>query len=238
MVTATGTATSGAGYSVGIGGGYGESMGRGGSVTLSGGTVTIRGDIRALAADDIRLPATPYVWEKSASYDGNGKTTGTYPGTAFSNSDSPRHVKILEPDFAPFTTPPMIAAGDTHTVALKSDGTVWSWGYNASGQLGDGRTIRQVEPVQVTGLTSVTAIAAGFGHSVALRSDGTVWVWGDNSSGQLGDGTERDRSTPVPVMASGSVPLDDVIAIEASGYYSVALKSDGTVWCWGGQLSR
>ena len=79
-----------------------------------------------------------------------------------------------------------VAAGASHTIALKSDGTVWAWGYNGYGQLGDGTMADRYAPVQVSGLSGVTAIAGGWFYTVALKSDGTVWAWGDNSSGQLG----------------------------------------------------
>ena len=93
-----------------------------------------------------------------------------------------------------------IAGGGLHTIALKSDGTVWAWGYNYFGQLGDGTTTtKRGTPVQVSSLSDVIAIAGGAHYTIALKSDGMVWTWGDNSSGQLGEGTYEDRSTPVQV---------------------------------------
>jgi alpha-tubulin suppressor-like RCC1 family protein len=80
-----------------------------------------------------------------------------------------------------------IAAGYSHSLALKADGTVMAWGYNSSGQLGDGTTMQRLSPVAVPGLTAVVAIAAANRHALALKFDGTVMAWGDNSSGQLGD---------------------------------------------------
>ena len=131
----------------------------------------------------------------------------------------------------------MIAAGNSHTVALKSDGTVWSWGWNQYGQLGDGTTNSRNTPVQVSGLDNVLAIAAGFYHTVALKSDGTVWSWGWNQYGQLGDGTTNNRNTPVQVSG-----LTNVLAIAAGHWHTVALKNDGSVWVWGdngnGQLGN
>ena len=103
---------------------------------------------------------------------------------------------------------PQIAAGGLHTVALKSDGTVWAWGYNGYGQLGDGTTTNRLTPVQVSSLSGVTAIAAGVYHTLALKSDGTVWAWGYNGDGRLGDGTTTNRTTPVQVSSlSGRLPL-------------------------------
>lgn len=93
-----------------------------------------------------------------------------------------------------------VAAGPQHNLALRSDGTVWAWGSNQSGQLGDGTTIARPTPVQVTGLADVVAVAAGQYYSLALKSDGTVWAWGQNHDGLLGDGTTTDRLRPVQVL--------------------------------------
>ena len=120
------------------------------------------------------------------------------------------------------------AVGGNHTVAVKSDGTVWAWGYNSTGQLGDKTTTDQWQPVQVTGLSGVVAVAAGIAHTVAVESDGTVWAWGNNENGQLGDETTTDRWLPVQVAG-----LSGVTAVAAGDWHSVALKSDGTVWAWG-----
>jgi alpha-tubulin suppressor-like RCC1 family protein len=127
-----------------------------------------------------------------------------------------------------------VAGGINYIVALKSDGSVWAWGYNYSGQLGDDSTIDRHTPVPVSGLSSgVTAIAAGGSHTVALKSDGSVWAWGYNYYGQLGDNTTIDRHTPVPVsnLSSG------VVAIAVGEKHTVALKNDGSVWAWGRNFS-
>ena len=129
---------------------------------------------------------------------------------------------------AGFVTEPMVAAGLSHTVALRHDGTVWAWGHNWYGQLGDGTTIDRYTPVQVQNLSNVTAIAAGWVHTVALRSDGTVWTWGVNHWGQLGDGATIDRLTPGQVQN-----LSNIIAIAAGARHALALREDGTVWAWG-----
>ena len=126
-----------------------------------------------------------------------------------------------------------IAGGFYHTVAMKSDGSVWTWGVNGYGQLGDGTTTQRTAPVQVSGLTGVTAIASGREFTMALKSDGTVWTWGRNDDGQLGDGTTSTASPfgkTTPVQVSG---LTGVTAIAAGSFHSMAIKSDGTVWAWG-----
>lgn len=93
-----------------------------------------------------------------------------------------------------------ISAGRWHTLALKKDGTVWAWGYNFYGQLGDGTTAHRDTPVQVENLENITSISAGSSHSLALKSDGTVWAWGRNNHDQLGDGTTENRHAPVQVQ--------------------------------------
>ena len=125
-----------------------------------------------------------------------------------------------------------VAAGGDHSLASTLDGTVWAWGANWYGQLGDGTTTSSNTPVQVSGLTGVIAVAGGWAHSLALKDDGTVWAWGDNSSGQLGDGTTTSSGTPIQVSE-----LSGIIAIAAGGSHSLALKKDGTVWAWGWNYS-
>ncbi len=121
-----------------------------------------------------------------------------------------------------------IAAGDQHSLAIRSDGTVWAWGRNNYGRLGDGTTTHRLTPVQVVGLTEVVAIAAGFDHSLAVRQDGTVWAWGHNHKGQLGDGTTTSSYTPKQVPG-----LTGITAVSAGYWWSLALKADGTVYGWG-----
>ncbi|HYO55288.1 MAG TPA: hypothetical protein VEU50_21100 [Archangium sp.] len=119
-----------------------------------------------------------------------------------------------------------VAGGALHSLAVRSDGTVWAWGDNAYGQLGDDTLSDRTTPVQVRGLTGVMSISAGYAHALVVRSDGTVWAWGWNSSGQLGDGTTVNRSAPVQVQ--GVSAASDVAA---GGYsQSLAVRSDGTVW--------
>jgi alpha-tubulin suppressor-like RCC1 family protein len=142
-----------------------------------------------------------------------------------------------------------IASGGHHNTALKSDGTLWSWGYNNLGQLGVGPTsCCLATPVQVKGgetgtefLTGVVSMANGFYHTIALRNDGTVWAWGGGSLGRLGRltteycGPVECSTTPLQVSGgdTGTAFLTDVIAIANGSHHNIAQKSDGTLWSWG-----
>lgn len=121
-----------------------------------------------------------------------------------------------------------LVAADSHSVALKRDGTVWAWGNNGAGQLGPTKAEFSSVPLQIAGLGDVKAIATGNSHVLALKGDGTVWAWGNNQIGQLGDGSKASSRVPVQVTA-----LKDVVAIAAGNFHSIALKKDGTVWGWG-----
>lgn len=125
-----------------------------------------------------------------------------------------------------------VSGGIEHTLALTSDGTVWGWGSNSSGQLGQesgvpGNITMSNVPIQIEGLPPIIAIAGGGWHSLALDVDHNLWAWGDNNAGQIGNG-QPDWSQPAPVMV-----LADVAAISAKCFVSMALKNDGTVWIWG-----
>jgi alpha-tubulin suppressor-like RCC1 family protein len=125
-----------------------------------------------------------------------------------------------------------IAAGAFHTLALKSDGTVWAWGDETYGQVGDGTVSDTpvLTPVQV--LTNIQAIAAGDSHNLALAKDGTVWAWGSNTGGELGAPLAPNNPTPRPIAG-----LPGVVSLAAGGGFSVARMSDDTVWSWGGNFN-
>jgi alpha-tubulin suppressor-like RCC1 family protein len=157
---------------------------------------------------------------------GNGTTT---------DSVSPVQVSGLSNVMA-------ISAGYDHTAALKNELTafsVWTWGKNASGELGNGTVTDSATPVKVSGLSNVTAVAAGFDHTVIVNNDGTVWAWGNNGNGQLGADKATLANSATPVQVSG---LSSVMAIAAGNSDTVALKNDGTLLAWGnnsnGQLGN
>ncbi len=119
----------------------------------------------------------------------------------------------------------VIAAGGDHSLAAKNDGTVWAWGLNSSGQLGNGTTTSSSVPMRVSDLTDVKQVAAGKAHSLALTRSGILYAWGSNQYSQIGSGA-NPVTTPAQILA-------DVKSMDAGGNFNVALKSDGTVWTWG-----
>jgi alpha-tubulin suppressor-like RCC1 family protein len=197
------------------------------------------GGIGAISAGDshtvaLKNDGTVFAWGLN---DYGQLGDGTY-----TNSSTP--VPVRAPEVSAVTSPvrgltgiTAISARGYRTLALRNDGTVWAWGYNVGGELGDGTHTNRNVPVQVSGLTGITAISAGELHSLALRNDGTVWVWGKNYYGQFGDGTTTNSDTPVQISG-----LTDVKVISAGAFNTIALKNDGTVWAWGlnssGQLGN
>ncbi|MGD0608066.1 MAG: hypothetical protein ABSA53_31315 [Streptosporangiaceae bacterium] len=131
-----------------------------------------------------------------------------------------------------------VAAGWSHSLALGSDGTVWAWGDNQYGELGDGNLIQSDTPVKLSSLSDITQIAAGDDWSLALRSDGTVWAWGDNLYDELGaqvPDVYDNRDVPVQVVG-----LSGVTQIAAGGSFGMAIQTTvklgflrHSLWTWG-----
>lgn len=117
-----------------------------------------------------------------------------------------------------------VSVGHHHRAAIKTDGTLWTWGDNTSGELGNGTTEMSSVPVKV--LDNVAAVSVGAYYTAAIKTDGTLWMWGDNSSGQLGNGNTTASPVPIKVM-------DHVTAICAAIDHTAAIKEDGTLWLWG-----
>lgn len=134
------------------------------------------------------------------------------------------------------TTPPVVAkvaAGSIHTVALKTDGTLWSWGYSSTyGQVGDGTYTNRIVPTKIGSATNWSAVSAGVDYTVAVRTDGTLWAWGRNDFGQLGAGTTTSNSSPTQIGTGTTWS-----SVSAGNYHVLALKTDGTLWGWGAKDS-
>ena len=165
-----------------------------------------------------------YAWGNQASGSlGNDKTSGT--------ATTP--VRITENDAIKGKIFIAVSAGDAYSMALASDGTVYTWGSNDKGQLGNGTTGGySAEPVKAqTGNANITAISAGRSYAMALASDGTVYTWGSNDKGQLGNGTIDDKnSNPSPTKIT---TLSGITAISAGFTTGTALDSQGHAWAWG-----
>jgi len=124
-----------------------------------------------------------------------------------------------------------ISAGGYHTVAIKSDNTLWTWGRNESGNLGDNTTIHRSSPVQtIAGGSNWSSVAGGYSITGAIKTDGTLWVWGKNNYGQLGDNSITNWSSPVQTIAGGS---NWSSFYSGGASFSGGIKTDGTLWVWG-----
>ncbi|MBL7893443.1 MAG: T9SS type A sorting domain-containing protein [Bacteroidia bacterium] len=180
--------------------------------SLTGIIAIAAGDAHSLALNNI---GTVWTWGINA----NGQLGD---GSNVFDSNVPVQVSSLTGVIA-------IRGGGFHSLALKKDSTVWAWGENNNGQLGDGTNTPSNVPVQVSSLKGIIGIAAAGLHSLAVKSDGTVWAWGWNTNGQLGNGTSTFFEN-VPVQVDS---LTDIIAVAGGANFSLALKNDSTVWAWG-----
>lgn len=122
-----------------------------------------------------------------------------------------------------------VSVGQNHIAAIKTDGTLWLWGNNAYGQLGDNTTTKRSSPVQTIAFGTNWKQVACNNHTIAIKTDGTLWCWGDNNNGRLGDNTVTKRSSPVQTVAFGT----DWKQVSCGNYHTAAIKVDGTLWCWG-----
>jgi len=124
----------------------------------------------------------------------------------------------------------MVSAGHYHTAAVKTDGTLWSWGANQYGQLGDTTSTHRSSPIQtVAGGTTWKQVSAARYLTAAIKTDGTLWIWGRNQYGQLGDNTVVSKSSPVQTTAGGT----NWKQVSAWLWMTAAIKTDGTLWTWG-----
>jgi len=123
-----------------------------------------------------------------------------------------------------------VSCGYNHTAAVKTDGSLWLWGGDNYGQLGDNTTAIKVSPVQtIAGGNNWAQVSCGRGSTAAIKTDGSLWAWGNNRFGQLGDNTaNNNKSSPVQTIAGGNN-----WAQVACGYGAAAIKTDGSLWLWG-----
>lgn len=126
-----------------------------------------------------------------------------------------------------------VSTSDSHCLALKADGTMWTWGQNLYGQLGIASSGRadseRATPVRSAPGNDWKQVAAGGSHSLALKKDGTLWAWGNNWAGQLGIGSSATEVHQVTQVGVGT----NWVKIQASAIQSVGLQTDGTLWFWG-----
>ncbi len=147
---------------------------------------------------------------------GNGGISNTHSSIRGDNVQT-TPVKIMNDVSA-------VSAGSGYTFAIKADNTLWAWGNNTYGQLGNGSTQDCPEPVKI--MEDVISVSAGAGHTIAVKADHTLWVWGANNCGQLGNGNTASSQIPLQIM-------DNVSVACAGGDHSAAVKLDGSLWIWG-----
>ena len=123
-----------------------------------------------------------------------------------------------------------VSARDATTQAIKTDGTLWGWGFNVAGEIGDGTSVRKSSPVQtVSGGTNWKQVAGGNSFVGAIKTDGTLWMWGDNGVGELGTNDTTSRSSPIQTVSAGN----NWKQVSCGENHTAAIKTDGTLWLWG-----
>jgi alpha-tubulin suppressor-like RCC1 family protein len=164
----------------------------------------------------VRANGTLWAWGSNAS--------GSLGDNTITSRSSP--VSVV----GGFTDWIQASVGSSHSLGLRANGTIWAWGYNVSGRLGDNTITSRSSPVSVVGgFTDWTQASAGGSHSLGIRANGTLWAWGSNLNGRLGDGTLTSRSSPVSVVGG----FTDWAQISAGYAHSTAIRSNGTAWAWG-----
>jgi len=133
-----------------------------------------------------------------------------------------------------------ISGGEEHTILLTNDGSVWGWGDNSSGQIGDNTTVDKDIPTQVSNLNNITSIACGRYHTIAIKNDGTVWGWGSNGAKQIQDTTAFQFLKPVLIKHSQSYlhPETNYLQIAAGSHFTLALQKDGYLHTLGDNSSN
>jgi alpha-tubulin suppressor-like RCC1 family protein len=192
-----------------------------------GGTTWCFISIAGVSGSGIKTDGTLWTWGRNSS--------GELGDSSFNNRSSPGGVAGTG------TTWTKVSISGTHTIAVKTDGTLWTWGSNNYGRLGIGSSgsSRNSPGTTAGGGTDWCLVSSSYsGSSAAIKTDGTLWMWGKNSCGILGDVTTSNRSSPSTVAGGGTTW--STICID--NYSSGAIKTDGTLWTWGrndfGQLAN
>lgn len=127
-----------------------------------------------------------------------------------------------------------MAVGNNHCMVLLSNGTIWGWGSNAGGQVGDSTTVDKEKPVKVGNDTDWAMVTAGGGFTHAVKKDGSLWGWGINKTGQLGISTANLKYSYISPVRIGKD--NDWKAVSSGASFTVGLKNDGTIWVWGSNM--
>jgi alpha-tubulin suppressor-like RCC1 family protein len=185
--------------------------------TVSGGTNWKQVDCGNYSIAAIKTDGTLWMWGEN-SFGNLGDNTRTHRSSPVQTVSGGTNWK-------------QVAGGSSHTAAIKTDGTLWTWGNNGFyGALGDNSITHRSSPVQtVSGGTNWKQVASGSGHIAAIKTDGTLWTWGRNSQGQLGDNSTTDRSSPVQTVSGGT----NWRQVAGGSFHTAAIKTDGTLWTWG-----
>jgi alpha-tubulin suppressor-like RCC1 family protein len=133
--------------------------------------------------------------------------------------------------FAGGTNWKQVSSGDSHTAAIKTDGTLWTWGNGTNGRLGNAVTTGNISTPVTTfaGGTNWKQVSCGTQHTAAIKTDGTLWTWGIGTSGRLGNASTTSVSTPVTTFSGGT----NWKQVSSGGSHTAAIKTDGTFWIWG-----
>jgi alpha-tubulin suppressor-like RCC1 family protein len=183
------------------------------------------GDRHSLA---LRPDGTLWAW---------GANTNGQLGSTINNGTNTANPTPIQAGTALYT---QVATGESFTLALRPDGTLWSWGNNSYGQLGNNFVRSSTSTATQVGIDLYTQVAAGGSHSLGLRADGSLYAWGLNYYGQLGNATNNSNFNTNPTPAR--VGTDLYTQVAAGQYHTLGLRPDGTLWAWGynreGQLGR
>ena len=155
---------------------------------------------------------------------GDGTTTDR-------SSPVPIGPRDLPGDFPPIWRWKSVFAGDHHTIAIRADDTLWAWGLNSSGELGDGTTTNRLSLVQIGTSNRWETASVGYGHTLAIDLAGRLWAWGSNRNAQIGDGTTMNRLSPIQIGTSYWKK------VSAGSDVSFAIAEDDTLWAWGDSYS-